>query len=290
MNHKINYIKHQKYAMEKFYNSKLLPTHISIYNALFMLWNNAMFPKDMSIIRDEVMQLSKVKSNNTYVKCLRDLDEAGFIKYKPSYNPLIGSVVSLVNFCHSDDMVLTKYYTSSEQGTEQGTEQGDDISKQTIKLLNLETIKLINSNWRVINENLKDWLKKFNSENKEEIFDFEKVSELFNKKLKTLPSVKKLSEKRKSAIQARIKEYKPDDPLIFFSSVFDNVFNSNFLMGDNEKGWTADFDWIFNPNNFLKIIENNYTKNGNRSNNNGNTSETNLGKIYADIDEMYGNE
>jgi len=46
-----------------------------------------------------------------------------------------------------------------------------------------------------------------------------------------------------------------------------------------ENSWSGfKFEWLNNQ------------KNGNRSNNNGNTSETNLGKIYADIDEMYGNE
>ena len=33
---------------------------------------------------------------------------------------------------------------------------------------------------------------------------------------------------------------------------------SDFLCGINPKAWKADFDWLFNPTNFLKIMEGKY--------------------------------
>jgi hypothetical protein len=88
----------------------------------------------------------------------------------------------------------------------------------------------------------------------------QEVVDLFNENCVDLPKVKVLSRKRKSAINARVKDYKPDDVIVFFESVFNTVNQSDFLTGKNKEGWTADFDWILNPNNFIKIIEGKYSQ------------------------------
>jgi hypothetical protein len=44
------------------------------------------------------MKLSKIGSVNTYIKCLKELDQFGFIRYQPSYNPHRGSLVYLFTF------------------------------------------------------------------------------------------------------------------------------------------------------------------------------------------------
>lgn len=95
--------------------------------------------------------------------------------------------------------------------------------------------------------------------------DFEKVKYVFNEKLPMLPQVQKLNKHRIASINARIKEYKPDNVEVFFSAIFEKVSQSEFLTGNNDRGWQADFDWILKPTNFLKIIENKYQQNGNRN-------------------------
>jgi hypothetical protein len=88
----------------------------------------------------------------------------------------------------------------------------------------------------------------------------QEVVHIFNERCVDLPKVKVLSRKRKSAINARVKDYKPDDVIVFFESVFNTVNQSDFLTGKNKEGWTADFDWILNANNFIKIIEGRYSQ------------------------------
>lgn len=108
-----------------------------------------------------------------------------------------------------------------------------------------------------VNENIK-------GKEKKEI-DFEKIVFDFNQKCgEVLPSVKKLTPSRKSAIKARVIEYKAEDPETFFNSVFDKVMASRFLTGQTEKPFFASFDWITAPSNFIKILENNYN-NGNKT-------------------------
>lgn len=88
--------------------------------------------------------------------------------------------------------------------------------------------------------------------------DFQEVARIFNEVCISLPKISKVSETRKTAIAARAKEH----GLEKIGEVFTMVANSAFLNGENTNRWTADFDWILKPANFLKIIEGNYNSNG----------------------------
>ncbi|WP_310992080.1 hypothetical protein [Aequorivita marina] len=79
-------------------DSRLNPTHISLYMALFNQWNINRFPDDFIIIRDEVMKSSKIGSKSTYHRCLKQLDTWNYIRYKPSHNIFKGSRISLSIF------------------------------------------------------------------------------------------------------------------------------------------------------------------------------------------------
>ena len=61
--------------------------------------------------------------------------------------------------------------------------------------------------------------------------------------------------KRYSMLNARLKEYGLDAVL----QAIWNVRLSSFLRGQNKDGWTITFDWFVRPNNFVKVLEGNYT-------------------------------
>src|SRR5690554_2684041 len=83
----VNYIAHlNAFFMKIAKDTRLNPTHISLYMALFKYWNSYRFPNDFIIIRDEVMKLSKIGSKSTYHRCLKQLDTWNYIRYKPSHN------------------------------------------------------------------------------------------------------------------------------------------------------------------------------------------------------------
>lgn len=71
------------------------PTHISLYMAIFQLYNLNEFNNPVRITRARLMELAKVSGLATYHKCMRELNEYGFIIYLPSYNPSISSLVYL---------------------------------------------------------------------------------------------------------------------------------------------------------------------------------------------------
>jgi hypothetical protein len=80
------------------------------------------------------------------------------------------------------------------------------------------------------------------------------IVDRFNSTCNGLSKVIKITDKRKKAIELRLKEY--DQEAIY--KAFDMVSDNKFLNGENKRGWKADFDWIINPNNFVKILEGNY--------------------------------
>jgi len=80
------------------------------------------------------------------------------------------------------------------------------------------------------------------------------VIEYFNGVCVNLPKVIKLTDKRKLLIVSREKEYCKDD----LKKVIDLTAESEFMNGNNNNGWTANFDWIMQKQNFIKILEGNY--------------------------------
>lgn len=83
--------------------------------------------------------------------------------------------------------------------------------------------------------------------------DYKAIMEYWNK-YSLLKEISGITDKRKGNINARIKEHGQD---AIFKTI-DNVANSKFLRGHNNKNWMASFDWVFLPNNFIKVLEGNY--------------------------------
>jgi len=95
----VNYIKHLAGFFERVAtDERLNPTHVSMYVSLFQFWNINRFQNPISISRNDLMKVSKIAAKATYHKCMKELNEWQYLKYKPSYNPFKGSLVYLFNF------------------------------------------------------------------------------------------------------------------------------------------------------------------------------------------------
>ena len=150
----MNYIKHLTGFFEKVSaDYDLNPTHISLYMAIFQLWNQNRFQNPISISRDELMRISKIASTATYHKCMKDLTERGYVIYKPSFNPFKGSILEVCNLDFYTKPVpkkeLKKHATKSknnqviEQVDEQLTEQA--LNKHQTSSKHVPYINIINN-------------------------------------------------------------------------------------------------------------------------------------------------
>lgn len=77
---------------------KLTPSHISLYIALVYAWQQNDSQNPVSVHRTELMRHSKIAGRSTYQKCIQELDDYGYIRYIPSFNRYVGSIVYLAGF------------------------------------------------------------------------------------------------------------------------------------------------------------------------------------------------
>lgn len=115
--------------------------------------------------------------------------------------------------------------------------------------------------------------------------DFQNLISFFNANRGLMPEVKKLSDTRKKRIQTLEKQYGKKSIQI----VIEKARDSQFLQGDNKDNWNANFDWIFKPANFLKILEDNYaTRQNTRSINSSATDAQHKQSAVNAVNAMFG--
>ena len=97
----------------------------------------------------------------------------------------------------------------------------------------------------------------------------------------------KPSSKRYQLLKGRIREYGIDEVL----NAINNVRNSDFLRGENNRGWMITFDWFVKPNNFTKVLEGNYNviKGGDIKHGTGRTAQAHV-KPLIPFDQCGGSE
>lgn len=91
--------------------------------------------------------------------------------------------------------------------------------------------------------------------------NFDEYKEEYNLRCNNLPQVKTITEKRKTAIRKFEKEFTLEQ----FKEICDIANEAPFLIGDNDRGWKADFDFILRVDKATSILEGKYSKLGKRT-------------------------
>lgn len=84
---------------------------------------------------------------------------------------------------------------------------------------------------------------------------YSKIRDLYHRICISYPTIKAIDGNRRKAVAARWRTYKSLDT---FEELFKLAEASPFLKGENERNWSADFDWMMKPTNFTKILERKY--------------------------------
>ena len=117
---------------------------------------------------------------------------------------------------------------------------------------------------------------------KRERIDYQQIADMYNEICISFPRIRALSENRKKAIGARLKQYSVDD----FRDLFEKAEASKFLKGGNDRNWSATFDWLIADKNMAKVLDGNYDDRGSSDGNNRGTSGKVSGSrwnIVADV-------
>ena len=90
--------------------------------------------------------------------------------------------------------------------------------------------------------------------NKKDKAETETFLNLYHSICTSLSRVKSLTDKREKAIKNIIKKHSLEE----IKTVFENTQASDFLTGNNDRGWKADIDFILREDKFVNILEGKY--------------------------------
>lgn len=96
-----------------------------------------------------------------------------------------------------------------------------------------------------------------NGKSKKGDLDLEAFARFFNETMAAhgaqIPQVRSIPPKSKRAafVRARLKEHGKEA----LAKVVQNAAKLSFYNGGGARGWVADFDWLFRPSNFLRVLE-----------------------------------
>lgn len=96
---------------------------------------------------------------------------------------------------------------------------------------------------------------------KSQKIDYAGIKEYWNRKhyetKSVMPPITLMTENRKVMVKARLRQCKGDVKILY--RAIDIAMASDFMNGNNKKGWVSKFDWIFgNEQNFAKVLEGNF--------------------------------
>lgn len=100
---------------------------------------------------------------------------------------------------------------------------------------------------------------------------------LWNEKCGPLSKVKNSNPSRDRKIKVLWTQQKPDG----WTATIEKITASNFCTGKNDRGWKATFDWLLQPETWLKVNEGKYDNNPN-----GSGPNTRSKLIYDNLDRM----
>lgn len=112
-----------------------------------------------------------------------------------------------------------------------------------------------------------------------ENIDYQQIADLYNETCVSFPRLTKLSDSRKKAIRARLKQYSVDD----FRRMFEMAESSDFLKGKNDRNWSATFDWMVKDANMAKILDGNYNDKKEGGDNGEQNGEAGGSSLYQNL-------
>ena len=208
--------------------------------------------------------------------CLSRLEHTGEISIKTTNK---FSIITICKYGNYQAVNLDYQPTTNQQPTNKQPTNNQQLTNNQPQHKNIRSKEIKNNN---IDTNVST------SVETDPPIDFVGLLDFWNKTMESanavIPKIKSLSERRKGFIKARVREF--NKRAVF--EVISKAGTSDFLNGKNQRGWVADFDWIFRPNNFPKVLEGNYDNRPNTQINGNNRTSTYQEQRAAELTKLAG--
>lgn len=224
------------------------------YFYLYLMTNSKTNQSGCYEISKRVMQFETGYNLETVEKLLERFIQYGKIEYNDT-----NKEVFLINWSKYNWTTSPKVLTCivKEVKTIKTKDFFDNLNRVLIGYgygIDIVPIEVDNKNKNNNNNN------KENKNNKENNICADKIKDLFNVTCSNLSKIKSLSNKRISHIKQREKTL--GDFNVDWEEYFVIVNNSQFLTGKTKTSvkWKANFDWLINEGNMMKVLEGNYSQ------------------------------
>ena len=178
----------------------------------------------------------------TVQRCLRNLQSTKEIKVEPSKNGTLITVRKYSDYQGGDDLDVGTIPT--QPPTQPPTKQECNNGRMGEGSLGFS------------DENPMSGCDAPPTPQQSENINYEKLVAYFNSTTKGVFGMVQLpiSDARKTSIRARIREHGKEA----FIAVIAKAMASDFLKGQNQRGFKATFDWLIKPTNFEKVLSGNF--------------------------------
>jgi hypothetical protein len=240
------------------------PNHAALYFFAIEHCNCLGWKEKFGLPTEMAKDAIGIKSYNTYIKTLNNLVEWGFVNMiEKSKNQYSSNIIALSNNDKAPDKALDKAIAKAiAKATSKQLQSTGESTGESISSIDKHITKEPLTNKPVTIEQTKAKI------------NFDEIMEMFNLICLSLPKIKSFTKDREKSITKILANYTKED----LDTVFKKSEQSDFLTG--KKGnWKSNFDWVLNPKNFIKILENNYKniENGQQATGREITFDTNRG-------------
>ncbi len=220
-------------------------------------WKGIVLARGQLITSRRQISIETGVSEQTLRSCLSRLAASNFLKTKST------NKFTLITITKYDDyQALPQPCQPAEQPTtNQQSTSNQPATNQQLTTNNNNNKENNENNFNNENKKGESLLKKEISKKNETATqknaapDFDAIVEAYHQACPAMPRVKTLHETRKKNLRLIISR----DGEQQLREAFSLAGKSDFLTGQNDRGWTADFDWIIKTVNFYKILEGKYT-------------------------------
>ena len=220
-------------------------------------------------------------SRDKLYRTVKMFEKDGMIKYDTSTYQGKFSVIKILNW--------SKYQKPSSPTCQEDGEFSQKGDKRVTEGEQTPDKRSTNAEQTPNKTNNKDNnVKNVNKDKNKPDVPYQKIKKLYNEICgEELSSIRTMSDQRRKHLRARWKE---EGNLDILEYLFRKTIQSDFLTGDNDRGWKADFDWLIkNETNFNKVLEGRYENSGKK--NNQTEQDDRLARIYQEYqDEEEGVE
>lgn len=164
----------------------------------------------------------------------------------------------------------------------------DRPSQSKIPEYNENTMELLfdehsTNNRRTIAPNKKKKRKEDNRKEKEEKRN--EIKDIYNSVCTKLPQVQKLTEKRNKAIDKFLEEFTEEQ----FKNICEIANSTDFLIGENDNGWKANFDFLMRTDKATNVLEGRYNDNK-KQNDKPKNAKNYEQRQYDNLNNFYANK